>query len=86
MELAFKNMMDRLKNKGIKRIILDNIIVVFLAVMFIASTIATKDFMTDFNLTNLLRQHAAPTIMALGMLMVILTGGIDLSIDRKSVV
>lgn len=80
MELAFKNMMDRLKNKGIKRIILDNIIVVFLAVMFIASTIATKDFMTDFNLTNLLRQHAAPTIMALGMLMVILTGGIDLSI------
>lgn len=66
--------------KNIKQKLLDNIIIVFLVVLFIACIIATEDFLTDFNLTNLLRQYAAPTIMALGMLLVILTGGIDLSI------
>lgn len=80
MRLALNNQIIKLKNKGVKRVIIDNIIIVFLVLMFIASTIATKDFLTDFNLTNLLRQYAAPTIMALGMLMVIITGGIDLSI------
>lgn len=73
---------DNLKKSGInlKRIFFDNIIVVFFIVLFIACVFATKDFLTDFNLTNLLRQYAAPTVMALGMLLVILTGGIDLSI------
>lgn len=66
--------------KHIKQLLLENIIIVFLVVLFIACIIATEDFLTDFNLTNLLRQYAAPTIMALGMLIVILTGGIDLSI------
>jgi ribose transport system permease protein len=66
--------------KRIKQSLLSNIIVVFFIVLFIACIIATEDFLTDFNLTNLLRQYAAPTIMALGMLLVILTGGIDLSI------
>jgi len=66
--------------KRIKKSLLDNIIVLFFITLFIACIIATEDFLTDFNLTNLLRQYAAPTIMALGMLLVILTGGIDLSI------
>jgi ribose transport system permease protein len=69
-----------LNAKHIKQLLFENIIVVFLVVLFIACIIATEDFLTDFNLTNLLRQYAAPTIMALGMLLVILTGGIDLSI------
>ncbi len=64
----------------IKQMLVDNIIIVFFVVLFIACIIATEDFLTDFNLTNILRQYSAPTIMALGMLLVILTAGIDLSI------
>jgi ribose transport system permease protein len=71
---------EQLTKKRAKQVTFDNIIVVFLIVLFVACIIATKDFLTDLNLTNLLRQYAAPTIMALGMLLVILTGGIDLSI------
>ena len=66
--------------RRVKQSVLNNIIVLFFIVLFIACIIATNDFLTDFNLTNLLRQYSAPTIMALGMLLVILTGGIDLSI------
>lgn len=78
--MGLLNKMRGVDKKFIKQSILNNIIIVFLVILFIACIFATEDFLTDFNLTNLLRQYAAPTIMALGMLMVILTGGIDLSI------
>lgn len=68
------------RSKPIKQRFINNIIFIFFIILFIACIIATPDFLTDFNITNLLRQYAAPTLMAIGMLFVILTGGIDLSI------
>jgi ribose transport system permease protein len=49
-------------------------------ILFIISSLLTSNFFTVQNLTNLLRQNAPLGIAALGMLMVIFTGGIDLSI------
>jgi ribose transport system permease protein len=51
-----------------------------LIVLFIALTIATPHFFTAINLASVARQTAVINIMALGMTLVIITGGIDLSV------
>jgi ribose transport system permease protein len=53
---------------------------VTLAVLFIALTIATPHFLTAVNLASVARQTVVINIMALGMTLVIVTGGIDLSV------
>ena len=42
--------------------------------------LATDSFMTESNLSNVVRQNAFTAILAAGMSLVILTGGIDLSV------
>ena len=54
-------------------------IVVFL-VMLIISAMLSDNFLTTRNIFNMLRQYAGIGIVCMGMLMVILTGGIDLSV------
>ncbi len=54
---------------------------VFIAVvLLVASSLASEYFLTERNLFNLLRQMSGIGIISLGMLLVILTGGIDLSV------
>lgn len=53
----------------------------FLLVLFIlVSTILSPDFLTANNLLNMLQQCAVPGIIAIGMTLVIILGGIDLSV------
>ena len=54
--------------------------VYLLALMSIVLTVATPGFFTVANLTNVALQVAVLTIVALGMTLVILTEGIDLSL------
>ena len=56
-----------------------NTIVIFL-IMLAVSAFASDAFFTSNNLFNLVRQVAPIGIISMGMLMVILTGGIDLSV------
>ena len=51
-----------------------------LVVMIVISTMVSDVFFTATNLTNLLRQVSGIGILSLGMLLVILAGGIDLSV------
>ena len=51
-----------------------------LILLFVALTIATPHFLTPGNLASVARQTAVINIMALGMTLVIITGGIDLSV------
>jgi ribose transport system permease protein len=51
-----------------------------LVVLAIALTIATPNFLTQVNLASVARQTTVINIMALGMTLVIITGGIDLSV------
>ncbi len=51
-----------------------------LVVLCIALTIATPHFLTVINLASVARQTAVINIMALGMTLVIVSGGIDLSV------
>ncbi len=51
-----------------------------LIILFIALAIASPHFLTATNLSSVVRQTAVINIMALGMTMIIIIGGIDLSV------
>ncbi len=56
-----------------------NTLIIFCLLLIISSMISDS-FLTQRNIFNLLRQHADIGIISMGMLLVILTGGIDLSV------
>jgi ribose transport system permease protein len=49
-------------------------------VLVVVASATSESFLTESNLTNLLRQMVTTGLLSLGMLVVILTGGIDLSV------
>lgn len=51
-----------------------------LIVLFVALAIASPHFLTSTNLSSVVRQTAVINIMALGMTLIIVAGGIDLSV------
>jgi ribose transport system permease protein len=51
-----------------------------LIALFIILSIASPNFLTETNLSSVVRQTAVINIMALGMTLVIISGGIDLSV------
>src|SRR5919204_6160804 len=51
-----------------------------LIILFVALSIASPHFLTETNLSSVVRQTAVINIMALGMTMIIISGGIDLSV------
>ena len=53
---------------------------VTLAALFVGLAIASPHFLTTTNLSSVVRQTAVINIMALGMTLVIVSGGIDLSV------
>ena len=56
-----------------------NTLIIFL-VMVLISSLFSDVFFSHTNITNLLRQVSGIGIISMGMLLVILTGGIDLSV------
>lgn len=66
--------------RKVSRFLLDNnTYIIFLALFVICCLISDK-FFSYLNLRNILLQQTAPILVAVGMLLVILTGGIDLSV------
>lgn len=53
---------------------------IMLAVCLIVCMTISPDFLTPINLLNISRQYAGLTVVSMGMLLVIATGGIDLSV------
>ncbi len=65
--------------KGIDTLLKYNTIFIFLVLVF-ASSFVSNRFFSETNIFNLLRQVSGIGIISMGMLLVILTGGIDLSV------
>jgi ribose/xylose/arabinose/galactoside ABC-type transport system permease subunit len=65
---------------GGRHITATGVFVVLLVALVIVAAIATEDFLSERNITNLLKQMVTTGLLAYGMLVVILTGGIDLSV------
>jgi ribose transport system permease protein len=55
--------------------------VLILIILFVVASFTVKNFLTTGNISNVLRQQSTYMLIALGMLMVMLTGGIDLSVS-----
>ena len=51
-----------------------------LIVLFVILSIASPHFLTAVNLSSVIRQTAVLNVMALGMTLIIVAGGIDLSV------
>lgn len=58
-------------------------VIIFFALL-IYSIFRSEAFLTQMNIFNLLRQNAGAMMLAMGMLIVVLTGGIDLSVGAQS--
>lgn len=63
-----------------KAILLKNNTLLIFLLLFIGSALLSDSFLSGNNLANLLRQTAPIGLISLGMFLVILTGGIDLSV------
>lgn len=68
------------KNNKVGKILLDNNTYIIFLALFIICCLLSDKFFSYLNLRNILLQQAGPILVAVGMLMVILTGGIDLSV------
>ncbi|RCV57800.1 ABC transporter permease [Marinitenerispora sediminis] len=71
------------RRRGADLIVRSNLLLVFLALCVVASLLA-PEFLTTRNMANLLQQSALTGIVAIGMTMVILTAGIDLSVGSTA--
>lgn len=67
--------------KNQRKVFAERNLLIILAVMAIYLTIATKgNFSSWDNITNLMRQSSINGVVAIGMTLIIITGGIDLSV------
>ncbi len=72
-------MKKRKQDRTVRFLLDNNTYIIFLALFLICCLMSDK-FFSYLNLRNILLQQAGPILVAIGMLMVILTGGIDLSV------
>lgn len=68
------------------RLFLEHNALVMLAILVIVSSVMSDAFLSWQNITNLLRQLVPLLLVSIGMLLVILTGGIDLSVGSVAAV
>lgn len=61
-------------------------IYIMLVALVVASTLLSEHFLTVQNIHNLLRQLAPLALVSIGMLLVVLTGGIDLSVGSVAAI
>lgn len=54
-------------------------LVAIIVIIFIATTIGTENFFTEYNLTNVLKQCSIIGVISISSTFIIITGGIDLS-------
>lgn len=68
-----------MKSDKIKQFLIQNSILLILIFLCVILTIIRPSFMTFDNLINVLRQASVTVILAIGMTLIIITGGIDLA-------
>ena len=68
------------RGPGLAKLLLDqSSLIVFIAILLVSAFLSDR-FLTVDNITNILRQSVPLGVVSLGLLFVILTGGIDLSV------
>ncbi|GAL27255.1 ribose ABC transport system permease protein RbsC [Vibrio variabilis] len=70
----------KFSKQNITRLLVNNALYVVLLLLIVGLTLATPNFLTIPNITNILRQVSFQAIVAVGMTMVIILAQIDLSV------
>lgn len=73
-------MANEKKDNKLKRFFISNNTYIIFFLLFIVCCVLSTNFLTSMNIRNIALQQAAPICVSIGMLFVILTGGIDLSV------
>ncbi|NYH11854.1 ABC transporter permease [Pseudomonas moraviensis] len=76
----------RSRQRSLQRLFLEHNALVMLVVLMVVASMLSADFFTYQNLGNLLRQLTPLLLVSIGMLIVILTAGIDLSVASVAAV
>ncbi|MDR2072169.1 MAG: ABC transporter permease [Spirochaetaceae bacterium] len=71
---------QKLDGERIKKFLIRNNTYLILLLLVVFSSVLTDEFLSVMNIRNIFLQQAGPICMAIGMLFVILTGGIDLAV------
>ena len=79
-------MMQIKKKLTVKEFLIKYNAILILAALIIISAILSPVFLSTQNIFNLLRQNTPIMLIAMGMLLVVLTGGIDLSVGSIAAV
>lgn len=69
-----------LKRLSWRDFLINNNTFIILILLVVVSAMLSDTFLTTMNIRNILLQQAGPILVAIGLLFVILTGGIDLSV------
>ena len=72
-----------MKEKNIKQLITDNIVIVVLVLLVIGFSIGNTTFLKTANVINLFGQMCLNAILATGLTYVIILGGIDISVGSS---
>ncbi len=72
--------MDKSKGKRLEKILINNNTYFIFLILFIACSLLSDTFFSTMNIRNIALQQSGPVLVAIGMLFVVLTGGIDLSV------
>ena len=67
-----------------KNYIINNNYIIAFVVLIIISSILSDNFLTPGNFVNLMKQQAAPLLVAFGLLFTLIIGGIDLSVGSTA--
>ncbi|EMS70139.1 ABC transporter permease [Ruminiclostridium cellobioparum] len=84
MELIKSNQNQKLK--AVTRFAKENFVIIAFAILLIYGSLASPAFLTVSNIKTVLLQNSIYAICAIGMLLIVITGGIDLSVGSFVVV
>lgn len=73
-------MSNGIKGRNVKDLLINNNTYIILLLLFVVSSMLSDTFFTSMNIRNIALQQSGPILVAIGMLFVVLTGGIDLSV------
>lgn len=71
-----------MKSKNISKILIDNILYICLLIMIVVIAVISPSFLSVRVLSDVLIQSAPKILLAMGMLVVIISGGMDMTVGR----
>jgi ribose/xylose/arabinose/galactoside ABC-type transport system permease subunit len=77
-------MQTKMKNAHLFRILKDFTLILFVILLVVVSSLVDKNFLSSKNIENILRTTSNLAVISMGMLLVVITAGIDLGVAANA--